>query len=212
MEIKHFLESSGLRAVSMVGLKSTSSYQLFLYLLDGMILGKPQVIADAKELSLLVGLSEEQTSEAFDELLYHHMIRPVDISKKSELIALELDLSKWRNSVANRKPQLMDPDTAIKEANAHGNGTENLTDLNAFREKQEIYDSKVRALAVDVFKNLKSADKTINADEELLLHILMHHHHPRKQLHWALKVKTLYPNLESFLNQASVAAELADST
>lgn len=206
MDLKVFLESGGLRTLSLMGLKSTASYSLVLYLLDGIILGQPPMVANLKELSFFIGLPEESVTEALDELMYHHIIHQVEISDKSDLLALELDMNKWKSTIQHKKTNLSElPGLSLPAAQAVG---ENLTDLSAFRERHEIYDAKVRALASDELKKLKEQSQILTADEELLLQILTHHHQPRKQLHWALRVKLLYPNLSNFLEQAQAAADL----
>lgn len=81
-------------------------------------------------------------------------------------------------------------------------------DLNAFRKKHEGYDEKIRAMASHELKKIQKERKTISPDEELLLHILMRHDQPRKQLYWALKARERYPSLIVFLDHAKNSAEL----
>ncbi|KAB8033184.1 hypothetical protein [Fluviispira multicolorata] len=81
-------------------------------------------------------------------------------------------------------------------------------DLNAFRKKHEGFDEKIRTLASFELKRIQRERKAITADEELLLHILMRHEQPRKQLYWALKAKDKYPSLIGFLDQAKASVEL----
>lgn len=208
MDLKKFLESGGLRTLSLIGLKSTSSFSVVLCLLDGMLLGQQRPIENLKDLCLFLGgASEESVAEALDELMYHHIIHQVDDMNKLDNLLLELDTNKWKSFLHHKADHHEDVDenTILRES-----PQENLTLLSAFRERHEIYDAKVRALASDELKKTKEQIQNLTSDEQLLLQILTHHHQPRKQLHWALKVKLLYPNLAEFLEQARVVAELAD--
>ncbi|APJ04125.1 hypothetical protein [Silvanigrella aquatica] len=92
--------------------------------------------------------------------------------------------------------------------NKYREETAEVDDLNAFRRKHENYDEKIRALATFELKKIQREKKNITADEELLLHILMRHEQPRKQLYWALKAKDKYPGLINFLSQAKDSVEL----
>jgi hypothetical protein len=83
-----------------------------------------------------------------------------------------------------------------------------VNDLNEFRKKHEIFDAKIRNLAYFELKKIQKENKQISADEKLLLHILMRHDQPRKQLYWALKAKDRYPALNLFLEHAKNSAKL----
>lgn len=206
MDLKNFLEGGGLRVLSLAHL-NPSSYSIVLHLLDGLISGAPQLVANSKELSFVLDIPEENINSGFDELLARNIIQPVEIASGSEPLILNLNSSEWKSlkTIAEQKNVIL---SKVKvETPSSG---ENLTDLTAFREKHEIYDAKVRSLASDEMKKIKQDSRTITPDEELLLQILMHHHQPRKQLHWALKVRLIYPNLTSFLEQARLDAELSD--
>jgi hypothetical protein len=92
--------------------------------------------------------------------------------------------------------------------NKYREETADVDDLNAFRRKHEDFDEKIRTLASFELKKIQREKKNITADEELLLHILMRHEQPRKQLYWALKAKEKYPGLVLFLDQAKASVEL----
>jgi hypothetical protein len=92
--------------------------------------------------------------------------------------------------------------------NKYREETAEVDDLNAFRRKHEDYDKKIRNLAYFELKKIQKEKKSISADEELLLHILMRHEQPRKQLYWALKAKEKYPGLIVFLDHAKNSVEL----
>jgi hypothetical protein len=92
--------------------------------------------------------------------------------------------------------------------NKYREETADVDDLNAFRRKHEDYDKKIRNLAYFELKKIQKEKKTISADEELLLRILMRHEQPRKQLYWALKAREKYPGLTMFLDQAKNSVEL----
>lgn len=85
-----------------------------------------------------------------------------------------------------------------------------LNDLGAFREKHEIIDHKLKALALEELDTIRHEKRTINSDEEILLQILSQHHEPRKQLILALRSSVIYPNLKFFLANAKIAAEIKD--
>lgn len=84
--------------------------------------------------------------------------------------------------------------------NKYREETSDVDDLNAFRKKHEVFDEKIRYLATSELKKIQKEKKSISADEELLLHILIRHEHPRKQLYWALKARERYPALKTFLD------------
>lgn len=92
--------------------------------------------------------------------------------------------------------------------NIYREETTEVDDLNAFRKKHLNFDEKIRALASSELKKIQKEKKIITPDEELLLHILIRHDQPRKQLYWALKAKERYPGLTLFLTQAKNSAEL----
>ena len=81
-------------------------------------------------------------------------------------------------------------------------------DLGAYREKHELIDTKIKALAMNELENIKNEQRDISPDEELLLQILSQHHQPRKQLILALKSNLIYPNLKEFLNTARIFADI----
>lgn len=93
--------------------------------------------------------------------------------------------------------------------NKYREETAEVDDLNAFRRKHENYDQKIRTLASFELKKIQKEKKNITADEELLLHILMRHDQPRKQLYWALKAREKYPGLLLFLDQVKASVELS---
>jgi len=92
--------------------------------------------------------------------------------------------------------------------NKYREETSDVDDLNAFRKKHEVFDEKIRNLASFELKKIQKDKKDISADEELLLHILIRHEQPRKQLYWALKARERYPALKIFLDRAKNSAEL----
>ncbi|MES2615377.1 MAG: hypothetical protein V4591_08180 [Bdellovibrionota bacterium] len=85
-----------------------------------------------------------------------------------------------------------------------------LNNLDAFREKNEVIDSKIKALAVNELDLIKHEKRLITPNEDLLLQILSQHHQPRKQLILALNSNVNYPNLKFFLATAKVVAEIVD--
>jgi len=93
--------------------------------------------------------------------------------------------------------------------NKYREKTAEVDDLNAFRRKHKNFDEKIRTLASFELKKIQREKKNITPDEELLLHILMRHEQPRKQLYWALKAKEKYPGLIVFLDQAKASVELS---
>ena len=92
--------------------------------------------------------------------------------------------------------------------NKYREETSDIDDLNAFRKKHEGFDEKIRSLASFELKKIQKEKKSITADEELLLHILIRHEQPRKQLYWALKARDRYPSLHLFLDKAKNSVEL----
>ncbi len=92
--------------------------------------------------------------------------------------------------------------------NKYREETAEVDDLNAFRRKHEDFDEKIRNLASFELKKIQRDKKNITADEELLLHILMRHEQPRKQLYWALKAREKYPGLMVFLDHVKASVEL----
>ncbi len=83
----------------------------------------------------------------------------------------------------------------------------NLNDFLAFKEKNEAIDQQIRQLAIHEMEKIQKEERTISKDEELLLHILIKHHQPRKQLAIAVRSNLYYPNLKSFLNMVSIFSE-----
>jgi hypothetical protein len=92
--------------------------------------------------------------------------------------------------------------------NKYREETSEVDDLNAFRKKHEVFDEKIRNLAAFELKKIQKEKKNISADEELLLHILIRHEQPRKQLYWALKARERYPSLKVFLDRAKDSVNL----
>ncbi len=92
--------------------------------------------------------------------------------------------------------------------NKYREETSEVDDLNAFRKKHEVFDEKIRSLAAFELKKIQKEKKNISADEELLLHILIRHEQPRKQLYWALKARERYPGLLMFLDKVKNSVEL----
>ncbi len=92
--------------------------------------------------------------------------------------------------------------------NKYREETADVDDLNAFRKKHSDFDEKIRNLASFELKKIQREKKNITADEELLLHILMRHDQPRKQLYWALKAREKYPGLMVFLDHVKASVEL----
>lgn len=92
--------------------------------------------------------------------------------------------------------------------NKYKEETSEVDDLNAFRKKHEEFDSKIRSLASLELKKIQKEKKKISADEELLLHILIRHEQPRKQLYWALKARDRYPALTTFLDKIKSTVNL----
>ncbi len=84
--------------------------------------------------------------------------------------------------------------------------SDDLKDLQKFRQKNEIIDKQIKTLATNELDNIKKQNKNITADEQLLLQILCQHHEPKKQLILALQTNLFYPNLKDFLEHAKVTA------
>ena len=79
----------------------------------------------------------------------------------------------------------------------HQLGQEELS-LDAYRNKNDIVERKLRQLAHTELKRAQSFKLILSPEEELLLRIFTRHQQPRRQLHWALQVAERYPHLQDF--------------
>jgi hypothetical protein len=118
-----------------------------------------------------------------------------------------VDLKIFDDPIPFPKRKLKGPKTAKEKTS---NSATSFNDLGAFREKNEVIDSKIKSLALTELDQIKHEKRPITTDEELLLQILSQHHQPKRQLILALRSNLIYPNLKFFLATAKMTAGIPD--
>ncbi len=94
MNFKEFIKGDGLKKLAMMRLKS-SSYSLAIYLFNEIVSGVEEMITSRKELSLVLGLTEKQFSDALDELQFYNIILVQEVAGKPLRIRAQLNVSLW---------------------------------------------------------------------------------------------------------------------
>jgi hypothetical protein len=234
LNFKDFIKSEGLKKLALAKLKS-ASYSLLIYLFNEILSGVDEIISSRKELSILLGWPEKQITEGLDELKFCNMIQVTEVAGKPLRIRPQLHLDQWNiphvlpsdqkkqplgeainlhSLVPTDNPIPFPKNFKVTSANTNANDStspeKTLNDLNAFREKHEGIDAKIKALAVEELDTIKHEKRMITPDEELLLQILSQHQQPKKQLLMALHSSLVYPNLKFFLATAKLYAEIQD--
>lgn len=79
--------------------------------------------------------------------------------------------------------------------------------LDEYRKQAEDADRQLRLASRRMLKLLQAGRIELSSDEEVLLHVLHEHDVPRRQLYWALRMKTRYPALADFFGEVHQLAQ-----
>jgi hypothetical protein len=79
--------------------------------------------------------------------------------------------------------------------------------LDEYRKQAEDADGRLRLASRRMLKLLHAGRIELSSDEEVLLHVLHEHEVPRRQLYWALRMRSRYPALADFFSEVSHLAQ-----